>query len=127
MGRPTNPRYDESGIEGRVEEMKATLSQELAGLPLMFLERILTEAATLEAMMDGCKEVVRKDGLTRQETTGAKGNRHVKVVPNANLDTYLKLLRTYISVTGSMTKLSKPAAEVAAEEEEMDEFDRFNA
>jgi hypothetical protein len=51
--------------------------------------------------------------MTRQETTGAKNNRHVKVVANANLDTYLKLLRAYNSVTASITRLAKPAAAAA--------------
>lgn len=128
MARPTKPKFDESGIDDRVEELKGTLSKDIEGLPLELLARNLRELATLEAMMDGCKEVVRKDGLTRQETTGAKNNRHVKVVANANLDTYLKLLRAYNSVTASIVRLSKPAVAAAVEEEEgLDEFDAFNA
>lgn len=126
MGRPTKARFDEGGIDGRVEEMRCTLGSEIDGLPLVFLERNLREAATLEAMMDGCKEVVQKDGMTRQESTGAANNRRVKVVPNANLDVYLKLLRTYQAVTATITKLTKSAS-AAAEEEELDEFDAFNA
>ena len=126
MARPTKAKYEEGGIDERVEEMKGSLSQEIEGLPLLFLERNLKEAATLEAMMDGCKEVVRRDGLTRQEESGAKGNRHIKVVSNANLDVYLKLMRTYLSVTSAITKLTKTAVAIV-EEEEPDEFDIFNS
>jgi hypothetical protein len=126
MARPRNPRYDTSGIEARTEELKSTLSSDIEGLPLELLAVNLREMATLEAMMEGCKEVLHTDGLTRQEMTGAKNNRHVKVVANANLDTYLKLLRAYNSVTASITRLAKPAA-AAAEEEGLDEFDAFNA
>ena len=64
--------------------------------------------------------------MTRQESTGAANNKRIKVVPNANLDVYLKLLRTYQQVTATITKLTKSASEVA-EEDEMDEFDAFNA
>lgn len=120
MARPKNPRYDESAIEPRVEEMKSSLSADIEGLPLIFLERNLEEAATLEAMMDSCKDVVHSDGLTRQERTGAANNRRVKIVPNANLDVYLKLLRSYISVTGAITKLTKPAAQAVEEDEDSD-------
>lgn len=126
MPRARNARYDEGSIDSRVKEMEGSLSKDIEGLPLVFLERNLREAATLEAMMDGCKEVVRKDGLTRQDTTGAANNRHTKIVPNGNLDVYLKLLRTYQQVTGTITKLTKSASE-AVEEDELDEFDAFNA
>ena len=123
MARPTKAKYDEDGIDERVDEMRCSLSKEIDGLPLVFLERNLREAATLEAMMDGCKEVVQKDGMTRQESTGAANNKRIKVVPNANLDVYLKLLRTYQQVTATITKLTKSASEVA--EEEVDELDAF--
>ncbi len=121
------PRYDDSGIDSRVEEMRqGVTTYELEGLPLLFVERNLREAATLEAMMEGCKVSLKEDGLTKQQRSGAKNNRTIKMVPNENLDVYLKLLRTYIQVTGAITKSLKAATSAVAEEE-LDEFDAFNA
>lgn len=127
MARPKNPRYDTSGIEARTEELKSTLSSDIEGLPLELLAVNLREMATLEAMMEGCKEVLHTDGLTRQEMTGAKNNRHVKVVPNANLDVYLKIVAKYATLTNVVKGLLKPAAASAAAEDGggYDDFDRF--
>lgn len=127
MGARRKSTYDDDGVDERVDELKDSISAyEIEGLPLLFIVRNLREAATIEAMIEGCKESLKEDGLTKQEKTGAKNNTRIKMVPNENLDVYLKLVRTYIQVTGAINKSLKSATAVL-EEETSDGFDEFNS
>lgn len=129
MARRAKPRIDGQRVERRLEALKGELDTDaMEGIDLVFATDLLREYAGITEMSISCREAIERDGILIETTTGAKDNRKVRQSENPAFGTYYKCLARMGDIASKTSRFMKQAtAKIAEEEEELDEFDRFNA
>jgi len=128
MGRRAKPRIDHAKVERRLEEMKGELPMgEMRGIDLVFATDLLREYAGVAEMSISCREAIERDGILIETSTGAKDNRKVRQVEHPAFGTYNKCTARMGDLAQKTSRFMKQAVSQIEEEEEMDEFDAFNA
>ena len=128
MARRAKPRIDGAKVERRLEQLKGELPiGEMEGIDLVFATDLLREYAGLVEMSISCREAIERDGILIETSSGAKDNRKVRQAENPAFGTYYKCTARMGDLAQKTSKFMKQAVSQIAEEEEMDEFDAFNA
>ena len=127
MPRRKKPRLDDEKVESRLEELEQLIDKEtMEGIDIVFATDLLREYASLAEMAYSCRQSIEADGILIETTTGAKDNKTTKLVENPAFGTYYKVTSRMGELATKTSRFMKQSVQVI-EEEEMDEFDAFNA
>lgn len=128
MARKAKPRIDNKSVEARLEMLNGELPvDELDGLDLVFAKDLLREYAGLTEMAVSLRNAIERDGILVEKITGAKDNRRVQMVENSAFGTYYKVTSRMGDLANKTSQFIKKAVSKEVEQEEVDDFDAFNA
>lgn len=126
MAQRSKPRIDQHDIDDAVAELSAAMDIEsLSKVDKFFALDLMQDYGKWAAIAGAAWRSIVDDGLTARTSSGGKGNRHYRMVKSESIDIFKAGIAMKTQLAAKISKfVSSGTAEV---EEEMDEFDAFNA
>lgn len=126
MARRKKPRLDDEKVESRLEELEQLIDKEtMEGIDIVFATDLLREYASLAEMAYSCRQSIESDGILIESTSGAKDNRHVKLIENPAFATYYKITSRMGDLAQKTSRFMKQSVAAIEEEEEQDGIAAF--
>lgn len=99
---------------------------DLTGIDRTLVDPILVEADAMRAFVEELRLMVEADGPMIEKEVGSVNNRHIELVENPALTAYSKNVGRLGDLLKKVSSLCKTANQ-PEEEEELDQFETFNA
>lgn len=126
MPQRKKPKIQQSDIDVAVEQLEDALDiDSLSKVDKFFALNLLQDYGRTCGIGEAAWRSIENEGLTVRQQSGAKGNTHYKMVKSEAIDIFKMAIANKISLAAKISKFVNSG--VLQQEEEEDEFDRFNA
>ena len=128
MGARKIPKPSEDDVAKAVAELYDVLDiDSLSDVDKFFALNLLEDYGRWAAIADTAWQDIVQQGLVRRETRGGKDNNHYSYQKSESIGVFKDARASKTDLAVKISRFVKNGLVVQDEEEEMDEFDRFNA
>jgi hypothetical protein len=128
MGARKIPKPNEDDVAKAVAELYDVLDiDSLSDVDKFFALNLLEDYGRWAAIADTAWQDIVQQGLVRRETRGGKDNNHYSYQKSESIGVFKDARASKTDLAVKISRFVKNGLVVQEEEEEMDEFDRFNA
>jgi len=128
MGARKIPKPSEDDVAKAVAELYDVLDiDSLSDVDKFFALNLLEDYGRWAAIADTAWQDIVQQGLVRRETRGGKDNNHYSYQKSESIGVFKDARASKTDLAVKISRFVKNGLVVQEEEEEMDEFDRFNA
>ena len=126
MPQRKRPRINQEDISNAVDQLMDVLDIEsLSEVDRFFALDLLQDYGKWCGIAEAAWRSILDEGLTVRQSSGAKDNQHYRMVRSESIDIFKSSSASKTALAVKISKFVKSGAAVV--EEEMDEFDAFNA
>ena len=128
MGARKIPKPSEDDVAKAVAELYDVLDiDSLSDVDKFFALNLLEDYGRWAAIAETAWQDIVQQGLVRRETRGGKDNNHYAYQKSESIGVFKDARASKTDLAVKISRFVKNGLVVQDEEEEMDEFDRFNA
>lgn len=126
MAQRKKPKVIQEDIDRAVDSLTDVLNiDRLSDVDKFFALDLLQDYGKWCGISEAAWRSIVEDGLTIRQSSGAKGNTHYKMVKSEAIDIFKSSSASKTQLAAKISKFVNSG--VMQEEEEVDEFDAFNA
>lgn len=128
MGARKIPKPNEDDVAKAVAELYQVLDiDSLSDVDKFFALNLLEDYGRWAAIADTAWQDIVQQGLVRRETRGGKDNNHYSYQKSESIGVFKDARASKTDLAVKISRFVKNGLVVQEEEEEMDDFDQFNA
>lgn len=128
MGARKIPKPNEDDVAKAVAELYDVLDiDSLSDVDKFFALNLLEDYGRWAAIADTAWQDIVQQGLVRRETRGGKDNNHYSYQKSESIGVFKDARASKTDLAVKISRFVKNGLVVQEEEEEMDDFDQFNA
>lgn len=126
MGQRSKPMIDNEDITKAVDELYAVLNiDSLSDVDKFFALNLLDDYGKICGITEAAWRSIERDGLTKREDSGGKGNRHYRMVKSEAIDIFKSGVASKLALAAKISKFVSTGMAQEIAEESKDEFDDF--
>ena len=127
MAQRKRPKVSQADIDQAIDDLKQVVDiDQLNNVDRFFAQDLIVDYGKWAAIANAAWQSIVDDGLTARQSSGAKGNTHYRMVKSECLEIYKNASSVKSALAQKISKFVKSGTMEIAEEE-LDEFDAFNA
>ena len=127
MAQRKRPKVSQADIDQAIDDLKQVVDiDQLNNVDRFFAQDLIVDYGKWAAIANAAWQSIVDDGLTARQSSGAKGNTHYRMVKSECLEIYKNASSVKSALAQKISKFVKSGT-METTEEELDEFDVFNA